>query len=62
MNRSSWTLVETERHSSHWYRQRLLSGLSKIGFDRLLKDIDDAYEGRHTDRRFVEELEKKESR
>jgi hypothetical protein len=30
--------------------------------DRLLKDIDDAYEGRHTDRRFVEELEKKESR
>jgi len=29
--------------------------------DRLLEDIDNAYEGRHTDRRFVEELKSRES-
>jgi hypothetical protein len=30
--------------------------------DRLLHEIDRQYEGRHTDRRFVEQLEKTESR
>ena len=30
--------------------------------DRLLKDIDDAYEGRHTDWRFLEKLQKKQAR
>jgi hypothetical protein len=30
--------------------------------DKLLEEIDQAYEGRHTDRRFVEQLEKNTGR